>query len=320
MITFFTTAKPFRGHSAIIQRNALKSWKLLHPDVEVILFGDDEGASEVARELGLRHEREIPRSPIGLPYINYMFDRAEEIASHSTFCYINCDIILTFDFPRALARVREPGGSFLMIGRRWDTEIAQPIDFLNPHWQENVREIAARANKQKDNWWIDYFLFSRGMFYKNIPDFVVSRCSWDNWLVWKAINSGATVTDASASVLAIHQNHGYSYHPNGQQGVWSDEHAQRNFALAGGWKHLRTIADATTRLTPEGLKPNWTRHWHRAKRVLRSTTRTMTFGVLLPIWHFCLSLTRPLRVRLGIRSKANQQASQKESSKIGISS
>jgi hypothetical protein len=28
MITFFTTAKPFRGHEAIIQRNALQSWKL----------------------------------------------------------------------------------------------------------------------------------------------------------------------------------------------------------------------------------------------------------------------------------------------------
>jgi hypothetical protein len=34
MLTFFTTAKPFRGHSGVIQRNALKSWTLLHPDVE----------------------------------------------------------------------------------------------------------------------------------------------------------------------------------------------------------------------------------------------------------------------------------------------
>jgi hypothetical protein len=28
---FFTTAKPFVGHSGVIQRNALKSWKLWHP-------------------------------------------------------------------------------------------------------------------------------------------------------------------------------------------------------------------------------------------------------------------------------------------------
>src|SRR5262249_19151083 len=53
--TFFATAKPFEGHSGIIQRNALKSWMLLHPNVEVILFGDDKGAAEIAAELGLRH-------------------------------------------------------------------------------------------------------------------------------------------------------------------------------------------------------------------------------------------------------------------------
>src|SRR5271170_7475432 len=56
MITFFTTAKPFTGHNGVTQRNALKSWTLVHPDAEVILFGDDEGAAGAARELGIRHE------------------------------------------------------------------------------------------------------------------------------------------------------------------------------------------------------------------------------------------------------------------------
>jgi hypothetical protein len=42
-----TTANPFRGHGAIIQRNALKSRALLHPGVEIILFGEDEGSAEV---------------------------------------------------------------------------------------------------------------------------------------------------------------------------------------------------------------------------------------------------------------------------------
>jgi hypothetical protein len=66
MLTFFTTAKPFVGHSGIIQRNALRSWKLLDPDVEVILFGDEEGAAEVSGELGLRHETKVERDERGL--------------------------------------------------------------------------------------------------------------------------------------------------------------------------------------------------------------------------------------------------------------
>jgi len=61
MLTLFSTPKPFHGHIGVIQRNALKSWTVLHPDVEVILFGDDEGAADACRELGLRHEPYVER-------------------------------------------------------------------------------------------------------------------------------------------------------------------------------------------------------------------------------------------------------------------
>ena len=97
MLTLFTTAKPFVGHNAIIQRNALKSWTLLHPDVEVILFGDDDGAAETARELKLRHEPYVARSEYGTKRLDYMFSTARAIARHDILCYINCDIILMDD-------------------------------------------------------------------------------------------------------------------------------------------------------------------------------------------------------------------------------
>ena len=51
MLMFFTTAKPFHGHDGIIQRNALRSWTLLHPEVEVNLFGSEEGAAQTAKQL-----------------------------------------------------------------------------------------------------------------------------------------------------------------------------------------------------------------------------------------------------------------------------
>jgi hypothetical protein len=318
MITFFTTAKPFRGHSAIIQRNALKSWKLLHPDVEVILFGNDEGTSEVSREFGLRHEPEVARNAAGLPYMNAMFDRAHEISSHETLCYANCDIILTSDFPEAFGRVRKTAKDFLMIGRRWDTNITQPLDFSNPRWQEKVRSMAVMANDQRDQWWIDYFLFSWGLFYKKIPDFVVGRPSWDNWTVWKALHSGACVVDASAAVLAIHQNHGYSSHPQGRVGIWADESAKQNYLLAGSWRNLCKIEDATTLLTAGGIKPNWARHWYAAKRMTQlaygHTKRVLIYDVWLPAWHFCLGMSRPIRARLGLRSKMSRSPAEKGSS------
>ncbi len=80
MLTVFSTPKPFHGHSGIIQRNALKSWTLLHPDVEVILFGDEDGAAETCRDLGIRHEPQVRRNENGTKYLNYIFDRAREIS------------------------------------------------------------------------------------------------------------------------------------------------------------------------------------------------------------------------------------------------
>ena len=47
MLTGFT-AKPFVEHSKVIRAMRCRAGSGLHPDAEVILFGDEEGAAEVA--------------------------------------------------------------------------------------------------------------------------------------------------------------------------------------------------------------------------------------------------------------------------------
>ena len=39
MLTLFAVPKPFRDHTAMIQRNAITSWTLLRPHPQIILFG-----------------------------------------------------------------------------------------------------------------------------------------------------------------------------------------------------------------------------------------------------------------------------------------
>jgi hypothetical protein len=294
MLTLFTTAKPFRGHVGIIQRNALQSWKALHPGIEIILFDGNEGAAEAAQEFGLRHEPHVERNEWGTKRLDYLFARAQAIARHEILCYINCDIILMQDFWRAIERVRAMHREFLMVGRRWDTDITAPLAFAHPGWQEDLRSLALRCGRKCTAEWIDYFAFSRGLYGPDMPPFVL-RVFWDNWLVWKALDSGKPVIDASRAVMAVHQNHDYSYHPQGKAGIWSGEEAGLNGQLAGGWRHLRTIADATAVLPPEKLKPNALRHWSAAKRYARQAGRVLYYDVWHPIWFALLNLTRPLR-------------------------
>ena len=139
MLTFFTTGKPFRGHSGIIQRNALRSWLLLAPDVEVILFGDDEGAGEAARELGIRDEAHTEKNASGSNRMDSMFLRAQEIARHEVLCYCNCDIVLMRDFCEALGLVKAARAQFLMVGRRWDAETKEALDFKRNDWGAQLR-------------------------------------------------------------------------------------------------------------------------------------------------------------------------------------
>jgi len=299
MLTLFTTAKPFCGHSGIIQRNALQSWKALHRDGEVILFGDDEGAAEVAEEFGLRHEAHVERNAWGTKRLDYMFARAQTIARHEILCYINCDILLTQDFRRAVERVRAVHREFLVVGRRWDTDVTEPLVFARAdgqatEWEAELRALALRSGRQCRAEWIDYFAFTRGLYGPDMPPFVL-RVFWDNWLVWKALDAEKPVIDVSRAVMAVHQNHDYSYHPQGKAGVWSGEEAGLNGQLAGGWRHLRTIADATEVLPPEKPKPNALRHWSTAKRYVRQAGRVLLYDVWHRVWFVLLNFTRPLR-------------------------
>jgi hypothetical protein len=293
MLTIFTTAKPFEGHSAIIQRNALKSWTLLHPGVEVILFGDDPGAAEISRELNIRHVPEVQRVSKGPKVLRSFFDAAQRMARHEIVCYANCDIILMDDFMRAVRSVRAKYERFLMLGRRWDAEISEPLPFDRPDWAEEIQNTARKTGLQRNGGWVDYFVFPRGLYLERLPEFVIGRVVWDHWLVWKARSSGVPVIDASEAVVAIHQNHDYAYHPAGRSGVWNDELAKRNEALAGSGWHRCTIDDATHVLRPEVPRKNPRKNRQRVMRFSSTLWQSSRLAVL--------DWTRPLRHALGLR-------------------
>jgi hypothetical protein len=308
MLTFFSTAKPFRGHSGIIQRNAIQSWKALHPDIEIILFGDDEGAAEVCFEVSLRHEPHVERNEFGTNRIDYMFNKAQEIAHYDVLCFLNCDIILLQDFCCAIEQVKAAHPQFLAIGRRWDTPITTAIDFSSANWHEEARRKALGSGRRQTEWFIDYFAFSRGFFGREMPPLAVGRIYWDNWTVWKGCQSGKPVVDLSPVVVAIHQNHDYSHHPLGKQGVWGGQEAERNFQLAGGWDHLRNISHATEILWPHGLRPNRKRYWSAFSRTVG---RIIRCNLLDPAWFFFLRVTRTLRHAVGLKSGSFRRSREK---------
>jgi hypothetical protein len=117
----------------------------------------------------------VERSVRGTKRLDYMFARAQAIARHEVLCYCNCDILLMEDFRRAVQQVAMARARFLMVGRRWDVNIAQSYDFERRDWQAGLRRLAMRSARQRGPEWIDYFVFRRGLYTGNIPPMVVGR-------------------------------------------------------------------------------------------------------------------------------------------------
>src|SRR6202041_150428 len=103
----------------------------------------------------------------------------------------------------------------------------EPLDFQDSNWESHLRNFVLLSGSRQLPDAVDYFLFSRHL-YRDLPPFVVGRVYWDHWLVWKARSTSVPVIDASADVLAIHQNHDYGYHARGLQGVKTDSESRLN--------------------------------------------------------------------------------------------
>ncbi|MCL6434721.1 MAG: hypothetical protein K6T90_11015 [Leptolyngbyaceae cyanobacterium HOT.MB2.61] len=257
MLTLFAIPKSFRGHFNTIQRNAIQSWTKLQPQPEIILLGDDEGTAEVAREFGLKHVSEVKRNEFGTPLVSSLFEIAQRVGKGPLFSYINSDIVLMSDFIQAIRRV--PFQRFMLTGQRLNLDVTEPIQF-EENWETQLRDRAIQFGHLAGPHAMDYFVFTQNT-YTDIPPFGIGRPCWDNWMLYKALSLRIPLIDATGAITAIHQNHDYSHHPQGREGVYEGPEAQYSLQLIGGRHYTYFMLDlATWQLTPNGLKrPRWTR-------------------------------------------------------------
>jgi glycosyltransferase involved in cell wall biosynthesis len=256
VLTLYTVPKPFRGHIGDIQRNAVASWRALHPDVQVVLVGDEDGVAEAAREAGVEHVGALTRNERGTPRLDSAFERVETVARHPIRCFVNADIVLLDDFLPAVERVRGQFGSFLMVGESRDLRVEAGASLGDPRYRNELRKRALADGRLRGYAALDYFVFPKGHF-GDLPPFLIGRACFDNWLVWRARQRGP-VLDATRMVTSVHQSHDYSHVAGGLEEAYYGAEAKHNERLAGGRAYIYSLHDATHRLTRNG---NAYRYW-----------------------------------------------------------
>lgn len=264
-LTIFTAPKPFTNpHIATIQRNAIRSWLQLGPEVEVLLIGEEEGLAEFAAEVGVQHLPDVARNKEGTPLISSIFALAREHSRSLLLAYVNADILLLPDFLQATRVVAAQTQDFLLVGQRWDMNITTPLEFT-PGWQERLLERARQENRLHPRGGSDYFVYPRAAF-ANMPAFAVGRAGWDNWMIYAARCNGAAVVDATAAINIIHQDHDYSHLPDGQPHYRLPE-TYENVRLAGGKLTIFKLDDTNRRLVA-GKLARYPLTWERFRRGL----------------------------------------------------
>lgn len=250
LVTILTAPKPFvDSHMRIIQRNALRSWLALGDQAQVIVLGDDEGIKQNCDDLGIMHIPGVRCNDKGTPLLSSMLEMAREKSTTPYLAIVNADIILFRDFLQAIKFVGARKEKFLLVGQRWDIQIANELQNVID-FKELKAQIQSSASLHPPAG-SDYFVFPRDC-YRAIPDFAIGRAGWDNWFIFKSRFERWDVIDGTQLVSIVHQNHDYSHLPGGQPHYRLPE-TKQNVALGGGEHTIFTLFDAQFQLEKGGI-------------------------------------------------------------------
>ncbi len=264
LITIFITPKGFdRDHIAMIQRNAIRSWKALGNDVDILLIGDDPGVEENAKALDVRYVKDVKRNSSGTPMLDDIFRIAREESDSPLLAYVNADIILKSDFVEISRKIMGQEKEFLLVGQRWDLDVRKDLCFEGDWEKEFDADLAARGRRHPAGG-SDYFVYPRNVF-TSIPAFAIGRSGWDNWMFYEARLKGWKLINCSKAINIIHQDHDYAHLPNGLPHYRQPESAE-NVKAAGGKRTIFTLLDCNYELDEAG---NILRPAMNKKKVLR---------------------------------------------------
>ncbi len=251
LLTLFTAPKPFVDpHIITIQCNALNSWRALGQEVEILVFGNDEGIAKNTRDLGIRQIPDVTCNTYGTPLISSMLALAREASNSPILGIINTDILL---FPDVLTAIRAVEGKlkkFLLVGQRWDLEVNDLIKDADKFIE--LKQKVFSKGILHPPMGSDYFIFPREC-YQEIPEFAIGRAGWDNWFIYKSRFEGWPVIDSTQDITVVHQNHDYHHLPGGQPHYRLPE-TDENVSKGGGEYTIFTLFDAQFNLVDGNLK------------------------------------------------------------------
>ena len=207
LLVLLTTFTRDQG-KAHIQANTLRNWALLRPVVQPVLYStyDDGPLIEFAKKLGWHVIRARNVTNFNAPYLKAMYQHATNAYTAPFYGYCNGDILFDSGIIKTLREVEtrlHALNTTMITGRR--TNFNMNLTITKPMFHLNDVTNKARSGTLFRPYAEDYFFVTREFPWRVVPDVVIGRPAYDNFLVAMAIRQNVSVIDATKTLLAFHQ-------------------------------------------------------------------------------------------------------------------
>lgn len=205
LLTLFTTWKSAKS-KYIAYNNTVKNWMKLLPYVSSpVVFTHDKFLSEQCTAEGW-YALPIGRTAAGgAPVLKDMFREVMTRFQSLFYAFSNADILYDNSLIQTLfatAKTQDLNKPILMVGIRTNVQNVMPHEVIT--W-DAMKSTAKRRGKLFLRNAEDYFIASFSYPWHSIPDVVIGRRAYDNWLVLNARKKKHLLIEISDTVLALHQ-------------------------------------------------------------------------------------------------------------------
>ena len=205
LLTLFTTWKSAKS-KYIAYNNTVKNWMKLLPYVSSpVVFTNDKFLSEQCKAEGW-YALPIGRTAAGgAPVLKDMFREVMTRFQSLFYAFSNADILYDNSLIQTLfatAKTQDLNKPILMVGIRTNVQNVMPHEVIT--W-DAMKSTAKRRGKLFLRNAEDYFITSFSYPWHSIPDVVIGRRAYDNWLVLNARKKKHLLIEISDTVLALHQ-------------------------------------------------------------------------------------------------------------------
>ena len=228
LLTLFTTAVD-KKWKRYIYNNTFINWSLYQNQVTPVFFYSSfDVLYNMSDSCGWKMLKVPMSNKWGVPILRTMFLEAQKHFDSHFYAYANADILFDESLLETLAAViaaKPTAPHILITGRRTNVYTTKMIT----SFKEVTHLLAGKEPFISDAQ--DYFISTRdGYDWRTIPDFVVGRLGYDNWLVAHAIRAKMAVIDATDTLGALHQTGA-----GGNAEGWNapDEERYYNYKQAG---------------------------------------------------------------------------------------